>query len=201
LNRAISAHPCVVPRDRRLCILSGEEQFSMRQYRDVVNVGEPAGKDDFPSARFTCRFAGKRRSTRARNFRRDRSCLPTAIWRICTTAVAPHSFSADERHFRGAIFLPASRHPPSWQRTSAQCDARGQIVNAWRIPYGHEPKEADILLGARVSFRAAEAVRSYLHQISAPKDAPCRPDPHFEALASLWLASAYKLEPFPLYIE
>ena len=97
-----------------------------------------------------------------------------------TSTVAPQSLLM----MNDTFVLDAARALATRLRAEVQGDARGQIVKAWRILFGTEPPEADVLRGLAYLAEQTEAVRAYHHGIQRAKDAP-PPDPQLDALASL----------------
>ncbi len=174
LNRANFGAPVGIARDPSGCIVVGEEQLNAN--RDVVKVVS-RGKDDFRRSIYV-QVRRKTPLTVLETF--DEPVMsPNCDLRSCTT-VAPQSLLL----MNDTFVLDTSRALATRLRNEVQGDARGQIVKAWRILYGQEPKEADILRGLAYLAEQTEAVRSYHHDIQHAKDAP-PPDPQLEALASL----------------
>jgi hypothetical protein len=124
---------------------------------------------------------------------------PNCEARRCTT-VAPQSLLLMNDDF----MLTTAHAFAARLREEVPGDARGQIVRAWRILYGRDPKEGDLLDSLVYLAEQTEAIRNY-DQTRAPakagpqamdgpgsKDSPAKtktpppaPDPQLEALASL----------------
>ncbi len=96
-----------------------------------------------------------------------------------SSTVAPQSLLL----MNDSFVLDTARTFAARLRGESQGDARGQIVNAWRILFGRSPQEADVNRALAYIAEQTEAVRNYHHGIQHAKDAPV-PDPHLDALAS-----------------
>jgi hypothetical protein len=105
--------------------------------------------------------------------------LPNCDVRNCTT-VAPQSLLL----MNDTFVLEISHILARRLRDESPGDARGQIVRAWHLLYGQEPKESEVLNCLVYLAEQTEAVRAYEHGVRRAKDAP-PPDPQLDALASL----------------
>ncbi|MGB8166891.1 MAG: PSD1 and planctomycete cytochrome C domain-containing protein [Chthoniobacteraceae bacterium] len=174
LNRKQFGEPVGIARDPGGRIVVGMEQLNTN--KDVVKVVS-RGPDDFRRSIYV-QVRRKTPLTVLDTFDAP-TMLPNCETRNCTT-VAPQSLMLMNDNF----VLDAAHALAARLRNEVPGDARGQIVKAWRILYGREPQETDVLRGLAYLAEQTEAVRAYHHGIQHAKDAPT-PDPQLDALASL----------------
>ncbi|HYR58299.1 MAG TPA: DUF1549 and DUF1553 domain-containing protein [Chthoniobacteraceae bacterium] len=174
LNRNAFGPPIGIARDPGGRIVVGEEKLNAN--KDVIKV-ESRGPEDFRRSIYV-QVRRKTPLTVLDTFDAP-NMSPNCEARRCTT-VAPQSLLL----MNDTFVLDAAHALAARLRNEVPGDARGQIVKAWRIIFGQEPKEADVLRGLAYVAEQTEAVRSYHHGIQHAKDAPL-PDPQLDALASL----------------
>ncbi len=174
LNRNAFGPPIGIARDPGGRIVVGEEKLNAN--RDVIKV-ESRGPEDFRRSIYV-QVRRKTPLTVLDTFDQP-NMSPNCEARSCTT-VAPQSLLL----MNDTFVLDAAHKLAARLRNEVPGDARGQIVKAWRILFGQEPQEADVLRGLAYVAEQTEAVRSYHHGIQHAKDAPT-PDPQLDALASL----------------
>ncbi len=174
LNRKTFGEPVGIARDPGGRIVVGEEKLNAN--RDVIKV-ESRGPDDFRRSIYV-QMRRKTPLTVLDTFD-EPTMSPNCETRNSTT-VAPQSLLLMNDNF----VLDASHALAVRLRNEVPGDARGEIVKAWRILYGRDPQENDILRSLAYLAEQTEAVRSYHHGIQHAKDAP-PPDPQLDALASL----------------
>ena len=107
------------------------------------------------------------------------SMLPNCDLRNCTT-IAPQSLLL----MNDTFVLDVSRTLATRLRTELPGDARGQIAKAWRILFGQEAQDAEVIRALTYLAEQTESVRAYQAGLKPVKDAPPN-DPQLEALASL----------------
>lgn len=103
---------------------------------------------------------------------------PNCDARNCTT-VAPQSLFM----MNDVFVLEMARAMAARLRTEVPGDARAQIANAWRLLYGSDPSDAEIVRGLTYLAEQAESLRVFHAAAKPVKDAP-PPDPQLDALAS-----------------
>jgi len=174
LNRKAFGEPVRVARDPGGRIVVGEEQINANN--DVMKVVS-RGPEDFRRSIYI-QMRRKTPLTVLDTFD-EPTMSPNCEARNCTT-VAPQSLM-----LMNDDFVLATAHTLAARlRNEVPGDARGQIAKAWRILFGRQPQEADLLRSLAYLAEQTEAVRAYHHDIQHPKDAPT-PDPQLDALASL----------------
>jgi hypothetical protein len=174
LNRTPFGMPISIARDQAGRIVVGKEELNAN--RDVTKVAS-LGPDDFRRSIYV-QVRRKQPLTVLDAFDAP-TMVPNCEVRNSTT-VAPQSLLL----MNDTFILDNARTFATRLRKEVPGDARGQIVKAWRILYGCEPKENDLLRSLAYLAEQTEAVRNYHHGIQHAKDAPA-PDPQLDALASL----------------
>ncbi len=173
LNRAAFGPPIGIARDLSGRIVVGQEELNAN--RDIVKV-KSLGKDDFRRSIYV-QVRRKQPLTVLEAF--DAPVMTPNCELRSSSTVAPQSLLL----MNDTFVLDTARAFATRLRGESQGDARGQIVNAWRILFGRSPQEPDMQRALAYIAEQTEAVRNYHHGIQHAKDAPA-PDPHLDALAS-----------------
>jgi hypothetical protein len=159
LNRKAFGEPVKVARDPGGRTIVGEEKLS--NTRDVVGVISQ-GDDDFRRSIYV-QVRRKAPLTVLETF--DEPVMnPNCDLRNCST-VAPQSLLLMNDEF----MLKAARTLAGRLRGEAPGDARGQIVRAWRLLYGREPKAEDVTNSLAFLAEQTEAIRDYQQNSPAVK--------------------------------
>jgi mono/diheme cytochrome c family protein len=194
LNRQAYGEPVKVARDPGGRTVVGEEKLA--DTRDVVGIISHGAEDNRRSIYVQVR---RKAPLTVLDTFDEPTMSPNCEARRCTT-VAPQSLL-----LMNDDFMLATAHAFAARlREEAPGDARGQIIRAWQILYGRDPKEGDLLDSLVYLAEQTEAIRNYdqtrsptkagLQVVDGPgskdaspkaKTSPPPPDPELEALASL----------------
>jgi hypothetical protein len=194
LNRKEYGEPVKVARDPGGRTVVGEEKLA--DTKDVVGIISH-GAEDFRRSIYV--QVRRRAPLTVLDTFDEPTMLPNCEARSSTT-VAPQSLLLMNDDF----MLRTSRDFAARLRQEASGDARAQIIRAWRILYGREPRESDLLDSLAYLAEQTEAIRLFdqtrpatkatgpavvdgpgSKDASATTKAALPPDPQFEALASL----------------
>ncbi len=174
MNRAAFGEPVGIARDLSGRVVVGKEQLNAN--RDVQKVLS-LGADDTRRSIYV-QVRRKLPLTVLDTFD-EPTMVPNCEERNCTT-VAPQSLML----MNDTFILDISHTLATRLRREAPDDSRAQILRAWAILYGKQPRENDIARSLDYLKEQTEAVRAYHHGIQHAKGAP-EPDPELDALASL----------------
>ncbi|MEP6670094.1 MAG: PSD1 and planctomycete cytochrome C domain-containing protein [Chthoniobacter sp.] len=177
LNPQAFGEPVGIARDPGGRIVVGQEQLNAN--RDVIKVVS-RGPEDFRRSIFV-QVRRKAPLTVLDTF--DEPTMSPNCEARNSTTVAPQSLLLMNDNF----VLDVAHTLALRLRKEEPGDARGQIVRAWRILYGRDPQETDLLRSLAYLAEQTEAVRAYQGGLPPAKDPKAEPpaDPQLEALASL----------------
>ncbi|MDR3406528.1 MAG: DUF1549 domain-containing protein [Chthoniobacter sp.] len=177
LNPQPFGEPVGIARDPGGRIVVGQEQLNAN--RDVIKVVS-RGPEDFRRSIYV-QVRRKAPLTVLDTF--DEPTMSPNCEARNSTTVAPQSLLLMNDNF----VLDISRTLATRLRKEEPGNARGQIVKAWRILYGRDPQETDLMRSLAYLAEQTEAVRAYEGTLPPAKDPKAEPpaDPQLEALASL----------------
>ncbi|HEX2750081.1 MAG TPA: PSD1 and planctomycete cytochrome C domain-containing protein, partial [Verrucomicrobiales bacterium] len=174
LNRSSFGPAVKIARDPGGRIVVGQEQLNVNG--DVTGVTS-LGQDDFRRSIYV-QVRRKTPLTVLDAF--DAPVMtPNCEARNCTT-VAPQSLLL----MNDTFVLSTARALAERLRKERPGDARGQVIHAWRLLFGAEPQQDDLMRSLSWLAEQAETVRVYRQAHPPAKDAPAA-DPGLDALASL----------------
>jgi hypothetical protein len=188
LNSTPFGPPVNIARDPGGRVVVGQE--NLNENGDVINVSSP-GPDDFRRSIYV-KVRRKTPLTVLEAFDSP-AMLPNCESRACST-VTPQSLLL----MNDTFVLNTARLLAARLRRELPGDARGQIVRAWRLLFGQELQESDLLRSLTYLTEQAETVRAWHAGRPPVKDAP-PPDAGLDALAN-WCQILYSSNRF-LYIE
>jgi Protein of unknown function (DUF1549)/Protein of unknown function (DUF1553)/Planctomycete cytochrome C len=188
LNSTPFGPPVSIARDPGGRVVVGQE--NLNENGDVINVSS-LGSDDFRRSIYV-QVRRKTPLTVLDTFDSP-AMLPNCESRACTTVTPQSLLLMNDMFVLNTARLLAAR-----LRKELPGDARGQIGRAWRLLFGQEPQESDVLRSLTYLTEQAETVRAWHDGKPPAKDAP-PPDPGLDALAS-WCQILYSSNRF-LYIE
>ena len=194
LNREAFGEPVKVARDPGGRTVVGEEKLA--DTKDVVGIISHGAEDNRRSIYVQVR---RKAPLTVLDTFDEPTMSPNCDARRCTT-VAPQSLLLMNDDF----MLNTAHVFAARLREAAPGDARGQIVRAWHILYGRDPKEGDLFDSLVYLAEQTEAIRNYDQSrtpakpgpqvVDGPgskeattkgKTPPPPADPELEALASL----------------
>ncbi len=170
LDREAFGEPVTIARDPGGRIVVGQEQLNAN--RDVIKVTS-RGPEDFRRSVYI-QVRRKAPLTVLDTFD-EPTMTPNCEARNCTT-VAPQSLLLMNDDF----MLKTARSLAIRVRNEVPGDARGQIVRAWRILYGRDPREIDLQRSLAYLAEQTEAIRAYDQNPSRPRG-PSRQGPEERA--------------------
>ena len=174
LNRTSFGPPVAIARDPGGRIVVGQEQLNVNG--DVVGVGS-LGEND---ARRSIYVQVRRKTPLTVLDTFDAPVMVPNCENRNSTTVAPQSLLL----MNDTFVLDTSRALALRLRKELPGEARAQIGRAWRLLFGFEPAESDLLRSLTYLTEQTESARAYHQGAERAKDAP-PPDPALDALASL----------------